>query len=131
MALIEGSEGTVTIDAVPIGYLTNITISIQEDIQTIGPFISDPNKAKVRAGTEATGSAEGIMTSPIDAGQDDVIEAIEGGNDVALVIEIGDPAVKTFTAATVILSSLEIGLDTGEGAPFSFEFEVSGAFTLT
>lgn len=130
MALIAGYEGAVTIDGVAIGFLTNAEVNGEWDIQTVGPFIGNSATSKVRTGKNGSGSCEGVATTPFDAGQEDVIIAFQAGANAELVIEFGDPAVKTFTGPETIISNFTMGLDTGEGAPFSFEFEVDGAFTI-
>ena len=130
MAVIEGTSGSVEIATVPIGKLTSVEINIEQETTTQGPFIGDANITTVRTGLSATISAEGVMENPTNAGQQDIIDAILAGTNAAMVIEIDDPAEQTFTCATTILTNLTIGLDTGEGAPFSFEGVTSGAFTL-
>jgi hypothetical protein len=129
MAVIQGTSGDVKISSVSIGKLTSCEISIDQETTTQGPFIGDPATTTVRTGLSATVSCEGVMETPTNAGQQDIIDAIMAGTDAAMVIEIDDPAEQTFTG-TVILTNVTIGLDTGEGAPFSFEGTSSGAFTV-
>lgn len=129
MAIIQGTSGAVKIGGVEVGYLTSCEISIDQETSTQGPFIGDPAIATTRTGLSATVSCEGVMATPTNAGQQEVIDAIMGGTDAAAVIEIDDPVEQTFTG-TLILSNTTIGLDTGEGAPFSFEGVTSGAFSL-
>lgn len=129
MAVIEGTSGDVKISAVSIGKLTSVEISIDQETTTQGPFIGDPATTTVRTGLSATVSAEGVMETPTNAGQQDIIDAIMAGTNAAMVIEIDDPVEQTFTG-TVILTNVTIGLDTGEGAPFSFEGSTSGAFSV-
>lgn len=130
MAVIEGTSGAVKIATVVIGKLTSVEISIDQDTNTQGPFIGDANTTTVRTGLAATISAEGVMETPTNAGQQDIIDAIMGGTDANLVIEIDSPVEQTFTCATTILTNVTVGLDTGEGAPFSFEGTTNGTFTL-
>lgn len=130
MAVIEGTSGAVKIAAIAIGKLTSVEIAIEQETTTQGPFIGDPNITTVRTGKSATISGEGIMEDPTNAGQQDVIDAIMAGTNAAMVVEIGSPVEQTFTCATTILTSVTLGLDTGEGAPFAFEGVSSGAFTL-
>lgn len=130
MATIAGTSGDVKINTISVGKLTAVTITIEQETNEQGPYIGDPNTTKVRTGLSATVSGEGVMETPTNAGQQEIIDGITGADDVAVVIEIDDPAEQTFTCAAMILTSLEIGLNTGEGAPFSFEAESNGAFTL-
>ncbi len=130
MAVVEGTSGEVRFNTVVTGKLTSIEISIDQDTATQGPYIGDPNIDTVRTGLSATVTGEGVMETPTNAGQQEVLDAIQDGTDVATVVEIGDPAEQTFTCATLLLTNVTIGLDTGEGAPFSFEGVTSGAFTL-
>jgi hypothetical protein len=130
MATIEGTSGDVKFNATSTGKLTSITITIEQETSTQGPYIGDPTTDEVRAGLSATVAGEGIMETPTNAGQQEILDAILAGTDVATVIEIGDPAEQTFTCATLLLTSVEIGLDTGEGAPISFEGKSKGTFTL-
>lgn len=130
MATIEGTSGDVKFNTVSTGKLTSITITIEQETNTQGPYIGDANTTTVRTGLSATVSGEGVMETPTNLGQQEVLDGIMGGTDVATVIEIGDPAEQTFTCATLLLTSVEIGLDTGEGAPISFEGVTNGAFTL-
>lgn len=130
MATIEGTAGDVKFNTISVGKLTNITITIEQDTNEQGPYIGEPTTTKVRTGLGATVAGEGVMETPTNAGQQEVIDGITGSTDVAVVIEIDDPAEQTFTCAAMILTSLKLGLDTGEGAPFTFEAESNGIFTL-
>lgn len=130
MPVIEGTAGSVKIGIVEIGKLTSITITIEQDTADTGPFIGEPEISTVRTGLTATVAGEGVMEDPTNGGQQDIIDAILAGTDANMIIEIGSPAAQTFTCATTVLTSVEVGLDTGEGAPFSFEGVSSGAFTL-
>ena len=130
MPVIEGTAGSVKIGAVEVGKLTSITITIEQDTTDSGPYIGEPEISTIRTGLSATIAGEGVMEEPTNAGQQDILDAILAGTDANLIIEIGDPAEQTFTCATSILTSVEVGLDTGEGAPLSFEAVTSGAFTL-
>lgn len=129
MAVIEGTSGDVKFNAVSTGKLTSIKIAINQDTSDQGPYIGDPTKTTTRTGLSATVSGEGIMETPTNAGQQEVLDAIMGGTDVAAIIEVGDPAEQTFTG-TLVLTSAEIGLDTGSGAPITFEGVTSGSFSL-
>jgi hypothetical protein len=131
MAVIEGTAGEVREGSDVVGKLTSCTITMEQDTNTQGPFIGDPNTTTVRTGKSATVACEGVMETPTNAGQQAIIDAYAAGTDANITVEIDDPAEQTFACTTMIITSLEVGLDTGEGAPFSFEAVSNGAFTLT
>ena len=131
MATVEGTKGAVKIGGVTIGYLTNVEYTVETEVTEQGPYIGNPNKTKVRAGIGVSGSAEGVVTNPLDAGQTAVKAAIDDGTDVELIIEVDDPVVETLTIAAAIITTQTGGLDATEGAPFSFEFEDNGGYTRT
>jgi hypothetical protein len=130
MATIEGTSGDVKVGGTSIGYLTSAEIDAKQDTAESGPYIGDPNTTTNRTGKSATVSCEGVMVTPTNAGQQEIIDAYNAGTDASMVIEIDDPAEQTFTCTTMIVTGLKIGLDTGSGAPFSFEAVTNGAFTI-
>jgi hypothetical protein len=130
MTIIQGYNGAVTIDSTDIGYLTEVNIDVDQPTKEIGPFIGNNTTLITRGGLKSKGSAKGVMVNATDSGQQSVIDAINGGSDVSLVVEIDDPAEQTYTAAVAIISNLKIGLKSDEGAPFSFDWQSSGGYTL-
>lgn len=130
MATIAGTSGTVKVNTIEVGKLTSVEITIEQETATQGPYIGDPNTTTVRTGKSASVSGEGVMETPTNAGQQEIMDSIMDETDAAVIIEIGDPAEQTFTCAAMIITSMPLGLDSGEGAPFSFEMISNGSFTL-
>lgn len=130
MAVIAGTSGAVKIATVPIGYLTKCELDASQDTDTQGPYIGDPTTTTTRTGKSVKVSCEGVMVKPTNAGQQDIIDAYNAGTDVAMVVELGSPAEQTFTCSSTVISGLKIGLDTGSGAPFSFEAQTNGTFSI-
>jgi len=132
--LIEGTDGTFKIgpavSAVAIGYLTEVEIEVDQEIKKQGPFIGNSAISKVRGGKDSKGSAKGFVVEPMDAGQQDVIDAINSGTDVRLEVVVGSPAVQTWTAAAAIIANVKFGPKADEGVPISFDFEANGGYTL-
>lgn len=133
MALINGYDGAFKIGAgsTAVGYLTEVSVEIDQEVKKQGPFVGNSTISKVRGGKDAKGSAKGYMVSPIDSGQALVLSNIDGGTNVQLVLEVGNPALKTLTIATAIIGNVKFGPKADEGVPISFDFEASGGYTLT
>ena len=128
--LIQGYDGSFSIDSGAIGYLTEVNVEVDQEVKKQGPFIGNSTVAKVRGGKDSKGSAKGVMVDSMDSGQQDVIDAIGAGTDVALVLEIGTGPVQTYTSGVTIISNFKIGQKADSGVEISFDFEAADGYTL-
>lgn len=137
MALISGDQGQFKVGSpgteTTIGYLTAVEIEVDTEIKTHGPFVGNPNREKVRAGKDASGTASGVMTNPRDPGQNLLRQAYMNDTDVRLVLEIGPIGSPTdvVTIPAAIINSISFGPQADEGVTIEFSFESNGAFTWT
>jgi len=129
--VLDGTVGTVafgpTGSSTNVLYLTQFEYEVKTDVKTLGPYIGDANKSKVRAGRELTFSGEGVVVTTNDAGQVLVHSKINTDADVQVVYTAN--ANTKVTIPTAILTSLKMTQKSDEGVTFTFDGESSGGYT--
>jgi hypothetical protein len=133
MALHEGTTGSVNAgpdgSSTAVGFIGEWEAECDVEIKVQGPFIGDNTKHKLRGGKDCKGSMSGFVPAGTDAGQQDVIDAFNGDDDIRLELVQDDGY--TLLIPTAIISKVKIGQKAEEGVPISFDFEASGGYTLT
>ncbi len=108
---------------------------VDVQINTIGPFLNDSGKLyKVRGGKDCKGKAKCSVPDGKDSSQTAIINALNNGTDINLVLTQGVQGTGTggyvLTVPTAVISKVKPAQDSKGGPGVEFEFEANGSFTL-
>jgi hypothetical protein len=128
---IRGFAGTITIGAsdTPVGWISSWEVSVENDNQTIGPFINDGGAMYTyNTAVSLNGSFDGVVPSGKNAGQTLLVTNATGSTYVKLVLTTTGGY--TITVPSGLITSLTLGQDAGETTSISADFMANGNFTI-
>jgi hypothetical protein len=130
---IKGSSGYIKIDTAgaqkTLTWVGEWEATIQNNTDTVGPHIGDPNEYEVETSQKYTFKVSGTIPEDTDDGQDALFTAVANRTRPQLLLQTIKGKQFLFAANTTVYSKLSIK-QTAKGT-HTFEAEGSGPATLS
>lgn len=125
---IKGTEGLITANGFPTGFISTWNAEFDSNEQTTGPFIGDPNIYTYSTATRLTGSLEGVVPVGKDPGQTAILSGALSRMPVNLELVITGGYTVTIPSANI--STFSMSPNAEETVSITLEFSSNGGYSF-